>query len=241
MLSPDERPREKLLARGVDALSNSDLIAILLRTGTGKRNVLDVARCLLAANGNRLAAVAKLSAHQLCEVSGIGMDKAAALLAAFELARRLMAQEPERNPTTIKEARDVYLCMEPTLAALDHEECWLLYLSRNLRIIGSEKLTSGTPQSTGVDEQMIITKTVMRKACKLIVVHNHPDGSPVPSEADIVFTTTLKSALQTVKVQLLDHVIIGESEFYSFAEDNLIKLGRSHYKHRKTTNLNINE
>ena len=229
LLSPDERPREKLRERGVSALSNADLLAIILRTGTGKKNVLDVARSLLAANGNRLDVVARLSTSQLCEISGIGKDKAASLQATFELVRRIMAQEPERNKARISEARDVYLCLEPLLKDLDHEECWLMYLTRNLNLMGVERLTSGTPTSTGVDEQMIITRALARKAKKLIIVHNHPEGSPCPSEEDIMFTMVLKSALQTVRVLLMDHLIIGEKGFFSFAEEQLIKLGRSSY------------
>lgn len=231
MLSPDERPREKLRERGVSALSNADLLAIILRTGTGKKNVLEVARTLLAAYGNRLDAVARLTAPQLCEIGGIGKDKAASLIATFELVRRIMKQEPERDITKISEAREVFLYLEPLLKWLDHEECWLVYLTRNMTLIGVEKLTSGTPESTGVDNQMIIARTLARKAAKLIIVHNHPEGNPSPSQEDIMFTMILKSALQTVKVKLLDHIIIGEKGFFSFAEEQLIRLGRCNYKH----------
>lgn len=232
MLSPDERPREKLRDRGISALSNTDLLAIILRTGTGKKNVLEVARTLLAAYGNRLDAIARLSAEQLCEIDGIGKDKAASLLATFELVRRIMAQEPERNITKIAQARDVFLYLEPLLKWLDHEECWLVYLTKNLSLIGVEKLTSGTPDSTGVDNQMIIERALARKARKLILAHNHPEGNATPSEDDIMSTMILKSALQTVRVTLLDHLIIGETGFYSFAEEQLIKL-RSNYNKTK--------
>ena len=232
MLSPDERPREKLRDRGISALSNTDLLAIILRTGTGKKNVLEVARTLLAAYGNRLDAIARLSAAQLCEIDGIGKDKAASLLATFELVRRIMAQEPERNITKIAQARDVFLYLEPLLKWLDHEECWLVYLTKNLSLIGVEKLTSGTPNSTGVNNQMIIERALARKARKLILAHNHPEGNVTPSEDDIMSTMILKSALQTVRVTLLDHLIIGETGFYSFAEEQLIKL-RSNYNKTK--------
>ena len=232
MLSPDERPREKLRDRGISALSNTDLLAIILRTGTGKKNVLEVARTLLAAYGNRLDAIARLSAPQLCEIDGIGKDKAASLLATFELVRRIMAQEPERNVTKIAQAKDVFLYLEPLLKWLDHEECWLVYLSKNLSLIGVEKLTSGTADSTGVDNQMIIERALARKARKLIIAHNHPEGNARPSEEDIMSTMILKSALQTVRVTLLDHLIIGETGFYSFAEEQLIKL-KSNYNKTK--------
>ncbi len=233
MMSPDERPREKLHKHGVSALSNADLLAIILRTGTGKKNVLDVARSLLAAYGNSLDTIARLSAAQLCEIDGIGKDKAAALLATFELVRRTMAQEPSRNVSRIKEARDVYLYLEPFLKRLDHEECWLVYLTKQMTLLGIEKLTSGTPDSTGIDNQMIIARAMARKSTKLIIVHNHPEGDPSPSQEDIMLTMILKSALQTVRIKLIDHIIIGETGFFSFAEERLIRLGRCSYIGKK--------
>ena len=235
MLSRDERPREKLLDRGASSLSNVDLLAILLRTGTGKMNVLELARNLLAANGNRLEQVARMSAHQLCGISGIGKDKAATLLAAFELVRRIMAQQPERDIAVIGQARDAYLFMEPKLMELDHEECWLIYLSRQQKLLGTERLTSGTMDSTGVDNQMIISRALARKATKLIIVHNHPDGNPTASEEDIISTTILRNALHTVGIRLLDHIIVGKRSYYSFAEEKLIETTGGAYN-KKTNN-----
>ena len=228
-LSPDDRPREKLLSKGAGALSNTDLLAIILRTGTRTRNVLDLARDLLASNGNRLSVLASLEPGRLQEEGGIGPEKAASLTAVFELVRRIMAESPERDVTTITNADQVFLYMEPKLKGLDHEECWLLYLSKQLKLISAEKITSGTPTSTGVDIKMILSKALTKKAQKLIMVHNHPGGDPFPGEEDIRFTMALKSATQTAELMLIDHLIMGESCYYSFSEERLLNKGKSRY------------
>ena len=229
LLSPDDMPREKLRAKGPEALSNADLVAIILRTGTGKKNVLELARELLAANGNRLAELARQTQDKLVEFNGIGIDKAATLAAVFELVRRIMAEEPQRDVPIISDARKAYLFMEPRMKDLDHEECWLIYLNRSLRLIGAERLTSGTPVATGVDVQMIIAKTLARKASKIIMLHNHPYSAPTPGEHDLEFTMILKSALQPIGLRLLDHIIIGDGGFFSFSEENIIRGRRSIY------------
>lgn len=224
MLSRDELPREKLRSKGPSALSNADLIAIILRTGTEQKNVLDVARELLAANGNSLVALSASGPEQLCEHSGIGKDKAASLTAVFELVRRIMEEEPARKPPVIADANTAFLCMEPRLKDLDHEECWLMYLSRNLKLIGTERLSTGTPTSTGADITTIVTKALSKKACKLIMFHNHPDAGPTPGEQDIETTLMLKRALHSVRLTLLDHIIIGEGGYYSFADEKVINV-----------------
>lgn len=241
MLSPDELPREKLRANGPGTLSNADLLAIILRTGTGNKNVLEVARDLLSANGNRLGSIAALTSEELCRYNGIGKDKAASLSAVFELVKRIMAEEPDRTVPVIYNSKTAFLCMEPKLKGLDHEECWLMYLNRNLKLIGTEKLTSGTPINTGADVQMIVTKALGRKASKLIIIHNHPEGDPTPGEQDIEFTLVLKSALQTVRLLLLDHIVIGDSGFFSFSDENIVRAKRSVYNKKNNRSETHNE
>ena len=232
-MSPEERPREKLMKMGAAALSSTELLSIILRTGTGKKNAIEIARDLLAENGNRLSSLALLSTENLKLSEGIGPDKAATLVALFELVRRMMSEQPERNKTELPDSKSVFLLMEPKLKGLDHEECWLLYLTRNLRLIGIEKLTSGTPTSTGVDVHMVMTKALAKKAQRIIMVHNHPEGNPLPGQADLEFTMKLKSALTPAGMMLLDHVIIGDGCFYSFSEEQLMHLKRGKYNKKR--------
>ncbi len=217
----DERPREKMLSKGPDALSNAELLAILLRTGTGKMNVIDLAREILKASDNKLNGVASMSIDLLCEIEGIGPTKAVTLAAAFELGRRAAGESIISSRTAVSSAKIVFRLMLPILKGLDHEECWALYLNRANYLIAKEKISSGGLDSTTLDCKTIARKTLEKKATGLIIVHNHPSGSALPGQADIHSTRQLSSALKTFDIPLLDHVIIAESSYYSFSDEEL--------------------
>ena len=222
-LCEDERPREKMMAKGADALSNSELLAILLRTGTGRMNVIDVARELIRSGGGKLNGIAAMSADVLCSIEGIGPSKAVTLAAAFELGRRC-AQEPITDSrSAITSPKTVFRMMLPTLRGLDHEECWVLFLNRANYLISKEKVSSGGLDSTILDSHSIARKAIEKKASGIIVTHNHPSGSALPGMADINSTKQLQKALKTCDVSLLDHVVIAEDSYYSFADEELVQ------------------
>ncbi len=219
----DERPREKMLAKGADTLSNTELLAIILRTGTGKMNVIDVSRELLKTAEGKLNGIASMPVERLCEVKGIGPTKAVTLAAAFELGRRCAGESTINSRTAVCSPKTVFRMMQPYMKGLDHEECWILFLNRANHMISKEKVSSGGLDSTTLDCKTIVRKALEKKATGIIIVHNHPSGSALPGNADIQATRQLDSALRTCEISLLDHVIIAESSYYSFSDEELEK------------------
>ena len=220
-INADERPRERLISAGARALSNTELLAILLRNGSGGINVLDLARELMTRAGS-LTRLAAMSGEVLMETKGIGKDKSATIMAAFELGRRFSAEEPTLTRTSITGPAQIYAMMHPLLKGLDHEECWILYLNRSNYVIAKEKLSTGGLSSTTFDTNMVVRKALEKKADGLIVVHNHPSGNPYPGSADLKQTAALKKAAGTFEISLMDHIVIADSCFYSFSEERIV-------------------
>jgi DNA repair protein RadC len=217
---PDyERPREKLLTQGKECLNNAELLAILLRTGTGCQNVIEVARELIKCAEGKLTGIMKMSPEKMCETRGIGMSKAVTVAAAFELGRRCALEPIIEKKNSITDPRDVCRIMLPIIRGLDHEECWGLFLNRANYLIGKECLSKGGLDSTVLDVKTIVRKALERKATSMIIVHNHPSGNPLPGSNDIRETGKLKKGLDTCGISLTDHVIIAEDSFYSFADE----------------------
>ena len=219
----DERPREKMISKGADSLSNAELLAILLRTGTLGRNVIDVARDLIMTCGGKLNAVASMPIGRLCDTEGIGPSKAVTIAAAFELGRRCASEDMISSRTVISSPKTVFSLMLPVMKGLDHEECWVLYLNRANHLIAKERISSGGLDSTTLDSRVIVRKALERKACGIILVHNHPSGSTLPGTADIQATRQLDKALKTCDISLLDHVVIADGSYYSFADEQIEK------------------
>ncbi len=222
-LCEDERPREKMMDKGASALSNTELLAILLRTGTEKMNVIDLAREVLKSADGKLNGIAGMSAEVLCRIEGIGPSKAVTLAAAFELGRRCASETITDIRTAITSPKTVFRIMLPLLRGLDHEECWILFLNRSNFLISKEKLSSGGLDSTTLDCRHILKKALEKQASGIIVVHNHPSGSALPGTADIQSTKMLDRALKACDLSLLDHVVIAESNYYSFADEELVQ------------------
>ena len=218
----DDRPREKMQEKGPSALSNAELLAIMIRTGTGKMNVVDVARTLLSVAEGRLNAIADMPLEKLCSVSGIGRSKAVTIAAAFELGRRCALEAVVREKVSVSSPKTVFRMMLPVLRGLDHEECWAIFLNRANYVLGKERMSVGGLESTVVDVKAILRRALDRKATGVILVHNHPSGSALPGQADIRQTSLLKKALQTCEISLLDHVVIAEDSWYSFADEQLV-------------------
>ena len=219
----DEMPRERMLARGAGSLSNVELLAILLRTGRDGQNVIDMARELLQSGDGTLAGIAEMSIDRLCAISGIGPSKAVTIAAAFELGRRASLKAALDSGGSLSSPQKVFEIMQPLMRDLDHEECWVLFLNKSNRMVAKEMVSHGGLDSTIIDNRSIIMKALDKKASALILVHNHPSGTALPSRADITQTQALSKALKTCDLSLMDHVIISRDSYYSFADERLVR------------------
>lgn len=221
-LCADERPREKMLDKGASSLSNAELLAIMLRTGTGRNNVLEVAQTLLRRVDGRLDDLAAMSVEVLCETTGVGPSKAVTLAAAFELGRRWFLEEGVAKRSKVSSPKDVFRMMYPLLKGLEYEECWAVYLNNANQCLGKDRLSTGGVDSTVLDSKILIRRACEKKATGVILVHNHPSGSAMPSVADINRTKSIRSALKACEMSLVDHVVIGSRNYYSFSDETLV-------------------
>ena len=217
----DERPRERLLKNGAKSLSNVELLAVLLHTGTREMNVLELARNLMESSEGEVGGLAAMSLDRLMHVNGMGPAKASTLAAAFELGRRCTQENKGARRKSIASPETVYRMMIPHMRHLDHEECWVIYLNRANHMICKEMMSSGGLESTVMDCKSIVRRALEKKASGVILTHNHPSGSPLPGTADINQTKMLKKALATCDISLLDHVVIAEDSYYSFADETV--------------------
>lgn len=214
-----ERPREKMLARGAGALGNGELLAVLLRTGTRSCNVVELAQRLLASCDGSLTKLFNFDIGNITVIPGIGPDKAATVLAAFELGRRFLQEKSLVPKESIVSARMVYDIMLPRMKGLLHEECWALFLSGANCLISLDRINIGDAGSTVVDTSRIVRMAIEKSARGIILVHNHPSSNPHPSDADIRQTSVLRDMASSCGVNLLDHIIISDDSYFSFADD----------------------
>ncbi len=217
----DERPREKLASRSAKDLDNSELLSILLRTGSRNETAVDLAKKILATYNNSLGRLYGASFENLCSIDGIGAAKAATILAALELAVRIQ-NEPEAIIQQITSSKDAAGIIQPHLQNLDHEECWVIYLNRSNRLISKERISIGGVSSTIIDIKLVIKKAIEKLASSIIIAHNHPSGNPQPGEQDKIQTKRLKDAATLVDISLLDHIIIAGNKYYSFSDESFI-------------------
>jgi DNA repair protein RadC len=216
-----DRPREKLLDKGSSSLSDAELLAILINSGTRDKSAVDVGRELLLKADNNLNSLGKLSISELKSLNGIGTARAVTIAAALELGRRRkLTETPEI--IQIRSSKDVADIFQPILADLPHEEFWILFLNRSNRIINRMKLSQGGVSGTVTDVRMVMKKAIEFLASGIIVCHNHPSGNLNPSESDTNITKKIKEAGNLMDIQLLDHLIITEKDYFSFADNGLI-------------------
>ena len=216
-----ERPREKMLAKGAAALSEAELLAVLLRSGTRETGVLDLANSLLMLSGGSLVGLFSMKLDELRSISGIGPEKACSLMAAWELGRRFLEEGARMPKTPVTTARRVFELMIPVMKGMDHEEFWVLLLNKSNRLIRKQKLFSGGVDSTSIDTRMVMDECIRRKAVSIVIVHNHPSGDPKPSQADIAWTRKIQHACRSFDIKMLDHVVISDESFFSLADDRL--------------------
>lgn len=216
--SSGDQPREKLILQGAKSLSEAELIAILMRAGTRNKSALDLAKELLTHHDNSLAALAKLSVHELMKIKGIGEAKAVTISAALELGRRRVTENAMQKGQ-ITSSLDAYEILHPRMRDLTQEAFWIILLDRRSKVISVEEIHVGGMSAMVVDPKVIFQKALERKACSVILSHNHPSGATSPSIEDIRLTEKIKSAGSFMDIKVLDHVIIGEGAYYSFADE----------------------
>ena len=204
----EDRPREKMKQKGAKALTNAELLAILIHTG----NTEDSASCR-----NSLSELGKLSVGELCSFKGIGEAKAITILAACELGRRRKEEEPLLKPQ-VRTSRDVYDYFYPDMIDLQVEECHVLFLNQSSRVIDSMRISQGGLSSASVDIRLILREAFLHRATGLTLCHNHPSGTALPSRQDDELTRSVAQACRMVNVPLLDHVIFTENGYYSYAD-----------------------
>jgi len=216
----DDRPREKLLLKGKAALSDAELIAILIGSGSTSETAVDLSKRILQSLNNQLSELGRLSVKDLTKFKGIGEAKAISIIAAMELGRRRKESEPEKRQK-ITSSRSAFDIFYPHLCDLNHEEFWVLYLNRANEVIGKENVSKGGISGTIVDPKVVFKAAVQFLASAIVLAHNHPSGQLKPSQADHQLTKKLKDAGIALDIPVLDHLIIGDGNYYSFADEGV--------------------
>ena len=214
----EDRPREKMKRLGAKALTNAELLAILIHTGNTEDSVVALTQKVMASCCNSLSRLGKLSVGELCSFKGIGEAKAISILAACELGRRRKEEEPEAQPQ-IRTSRAVYDYFYPIMADLQVEECHVLLLNQSARIIESIKVSQGGLASAPVDIRCVLREALVRRATAMMLCHNHPSGNTTPSRQDDCLTISMRKAASAVDIVLLDHVIFTDHGYYSYADN----------------------
>lgn len=214
----EDRPREKLLKIGVENLSDAEILAILLGSGTKNQSALELAKKLLFSSSNSLAELGKLQLEDLIKIKGIGKAKAITILAALELGRRRKYASPVQK-MQVTSSKDSFKVFQPMLGDLQHEEFWVMLLNRSNRVIENICISKGGTSGTVIDAKIILNRALQRLASAIIICHNHPSGNPTPSKADMRITEKISAAAKTMDIILLDHLIIADDKYYSFSDE----------------------
>lgn len=219
--SQDDQPREKLLYKGKAALSDAELVAILIGSGNREESAVALCKRILASVDNNLSELGKLSIKQLMAFKGIGEAKAITIAAALELGRRRRGEEALEKKK-ITSSLSVFELMQPIIGELQHEEFWIIYLNNSNKVIQKNQLSKGGITGTLVDVRLVLKNALEVGATSLILAHNHPSGTLKPSEADKQITAKLKNAAESLDIKVLDHLIITEKAYFSFADEGVL-------------------
>ena len=217
----EDRPREKMMLHGVAALSNAELLAILIGSGNTEESAVELMRKVLADYHNNLNELGKASIDELCRYKGIGSAKAITVLAASELGKRRKEERVEERPS-IFSSKDVYECFYPIMCDLPTEECWVLLLNQASKLIDKVRISSGGLAATAVDVRCVLREALLKRASAIALCHNHPSGSIRPSREDYCLTDQVDKASQCMNIRLVDHVIFTDGAFYSYADEGRI-------------------
>jgi DNA repair protein RadC len=217
----EDRPREKLILKGRHALSDAELIAILLGMGSTEHTAVELAKIILAEVGNDLNRLSKMSINELKKFKGVGEAKAVSIVAAMEIARRRQATERIEN-IKLKTSNSAYNHLKQFMLDLDHEQFWMILLKRNLEILKTIHISTGGIAGTVADPKIILRHVIENLANGFIISHNHPSGNLKPSDADIRLTRRLKELADLLEVTLIDHIIFSDNGYYSFGDEGLL-------------------
>ncbi|WP_346883365.1 DNA repair protein RadC [uncultured Algibacter sp.] len=219
--SQDDQPREKLLYKGKASLSDAELVAILIGSGNREESAVALCKRILMSIDNNLSQLGKLSIKQLMEFKGIGEAKAITIIAALELGRRRRGEDALEKKK-VRSSVSVFELMQPIIGELEHEEFWIIYLNNSNKVIYKSQLSKGGITGTLVDVRLVLKQALEVGATGLVLVHNHPSGTLNPSASDKQVTQKLKIAAQSLDIKVLDHVIVTEKAFFSFADQSLM-------------------
>lgn len=219
--SEDDQPREKLLSKGRSILSDAELIAILLRSGTNRKSAVGLAQEVLNTADKDLNRLARMGVRELTTLPGMGLAKAASIVAAMELGRRRKSSETAKK-VRIRSSKDVYELIKDVFYDLHHEEFWIVLLSRSNDVISKKKISQGGVSGTVADNKLIFKSALEELASSLVVCHNHPSGNLTPSKADEELTKKIKRAASDLDIALLDHLILHNEHYFSFADEGLL-------------------
>lgn len=214
----DDKPREKLMLKGKAALSDAELLAIIIGSGNRRESAVDLSKRILAYVQNNLNALGKLSLKQLTDFNGIGEAKAISIIAATELGRRRRAEDAV-DLQKITSSNAIFEIMQPIIGELPHEEFWVMFLNNSNKVVHKAQLSKGGITGTVVDVRMILKMALEQNALSIVLVHNHPSGKLVASDSDIEITKKIQIAAKQLDMNVIDHVIISENGYYSFADD----------------------
>ena len=217
----DDKPREKMHEKGVQSLSDAELIAILIGSGTREMSAVELSRIILSRSGNKLSSLGKLNISDLIKIKGIGTAKAGTILAALELGKRRNSSDIIEKQQ-ITSSKDVYSLFHPLLSDLAHEEFWVLYLNRSNKITEKYKVSQGGVAGTVIDIRLILKRALELLASGIIICHNHPSGNINPSENDKNITSKLKNASAQMDIKLLDHIIVCDQSYFSFCDEGIL-------------------
>jgi DNA repair protein RadC len=217
----DDRPREKLLSGGSSSLSDTELIAILIGSGNRNESAVELARRILGSFENSLNRLGKQSVRELMQFRGIGMARAVAITAALELGRRRKDEDVFEKPS-VHSSRDAYSIMQPIMGDLMHEEFWVLLLNRSNRLLEVLRTSQGGISGTVTDIRMILKNAILHSASSMVLCHNHPSGNLKPSKADLDITKKMAEAARLMDVKVLDHIIMADRNYFSFADEGLL-------------------
>ena len=217
----DDRPREKLLLKGKNALSDAELIAILIGSGSREESAVDLSKRILQSVEGNINKLAKLSVDNLMKFKGIGEAKAISIITALELGKRRQLESVLEKPK-ISSSKDVYNIMQPILGDLPHEEFWVIFVNNSNKVLAKTQVSKGGLTATIVDVRLLFKQALELAAVGVLVCHNHPSGKLTPSSADKQLTEKIKQAGITLDIKLLDHLIITEKAYFSFADEGIL-------------------
>lgn len=219
--SDDDKPREKLVQKGRSILSDAELIAILIGSGSRSESAVELSKRILASVDNNLNELGRLSIKQLMTFKGIGEAKAVTIAAALEIGRRRRGEESLKIEK-IGSSKDVYHLLQPVLGELEHEEFWILFLNNSNKVLHKAQMSKGGITGTLVDVRLVMKQALELGAVAIILAHNHPSGTLRPSAADKQITQKIKLASETLDVKVLDHLIITQKSYFSFADEKIL-------------------